>query len=120
PIQTAIHVVNRFGNRGQTPYDPEGWHNQVADGGSLTAMYQRAWIGRIGIPSKYLDAAHALDASVGYYTGVSYAVVGKFGRFAKDGVQPFWTMTTEIDPQSDADQLMSDGRRIKEWYVLVG
>ena len=131
-VQTKIHVANRSISGGQTPYDPKGWHNQISDGGELTAMYQRSWMRRLPASSQWLDGAASCDISVGYYTAASCSVVGRWGRLEK--TDAFWTMLEDVNPQADANSLFSldhreDGAllaidhhapRLREWYVLVG
>lgn len=123
-VQTKIHVANRWAARSDTPYDPQGWDNQISDGGELTAMYQRSWYRRIATASEHVDAAGSCDLSVGYYTGASCGVVGKWGRFAKS--DDFWSTIDDIAPQSDANQLArmqlasDDDPWVREWYLLAG
>lgn len=133
-VQTKIHVANRARSGKDTPYDPQGWHNQISDGGEPTAMYQRSWYLRFPADSENVDAAGSCDLSAGYYTGASCGIVGKWGRFTK--TEDFWSMFGDIDPQSDANQLYGmasrgdarpfdlrarrDDRRTPEWYVLAG
>lgn len=147
-LQTGIHKGNRAITGGETPYDPEGWHNQISDGGELTAMYQRSWMWRLAkepVPSRpRRDAAGSCDVSVGYQTGLSCGVVGKWwGRAdAESASAPFWAMLDELTPQGDTTSLMTttgeryfqapvvetadfsrdieEKRWISEWYVLFG
>lgn len=122
-VQTRIHAANRSLSGRETPYDPLGWHNQISDGGEPTAMYQRAWYRQIPTESPVVDAAASCDVSVGYYTGASCGIVGKWGRYIE--TQDFWRMLGDIDPQSDAAQrnakrVRNDDRWIQEWYLLAG
>ena len=121
-VQTKIHVFNRWASGEETPYDPQGWHNQISDGGEPTAMYQRTWFRRISSTSPHADAAGSCDLSLGYYTGASCGVVGKWGDFGKTG--DFWSMLGDIDAQSDANRLFlltdRNDNWIQEWYVLAG
>lgn len=121
-VQTKIHVVNRSVTGKETPYDPQGWHNQISDGGEPTAMYQRSWFRQIPSTSQHADAAGSCDLSIGYYTGASCGIVGKWGSFID--TDAFWSMLSDINPQSDADRFRSlashgDGW-IRELYVLAG
>ncbi|QNP40515.1 lipid A deacylase LpxR family protein [Lysobacter solisilvae (ex Woo and Kim 2020)] len=141
--QSGIHTAWRHFAGTPDPYDPKGWDNQISDGGEFTAMYQRSWLQRLPVSSRYFDAAQTVDAYAGYYTGASYAVVGKWGRFSKE-TTPFWEMIGDIDPQADANMLaqlqtvparsdqgavylgtvastgLDPWYRIKEWYFTGG
>lgn len=131
-VQTKIHVVNRSISGGETPYDPKGWHNQISDGGELTAMYQRSWMRRIPTSSPSLDGAASCDVSLGYYTAASCGVVGRWGKLEEGDA--FWTMLEDANPQADASSLMwlagdnnhvlladrATPPRLREWYVLAG
>jgi len=141
--QGAIHTAWRSAAGTPDPYDPKGWDNQISDGGELTAMYQRSWLKRLPVSTPSFDAAQSFDAYAGYYTGASYALVGKWGRFDKN-TTPFWEMIGDIDPQADANMLarlaavpggsdqaavykgevsstgVEPWYRIKEWYVSGG
>jgi hypothetical protein len=131
-VQTKIHVINRSISGDDTPYDPKGWGSQISDGGELTAMYQRSWLVRVPVRSPWLDGAASCDASVGYYTGASCGLVGRWGKLEKTNA--FWTMLEDVNPQADSNMLLSranDARDLagthgpgtpllREWYVLAG
>lgn len=81
--QAAVHRLTRKWNGKATPYDPEGWSNQISEGGELTAMYAVQYERLLsqeptGAPHRY-DASAGLSAAVGYYTNVGGHVTTRLG-----------------------------------------
>jgi hypothetical protein len=119
-FQTRIHEVNRYVADSDTPYDPLGWDNQIADGGELTFLYQHTWMQRFrkmeyDAPPGW-DAAGSCDLGIGYYSGASCGVAAKIWlRSTTDSARtPFWLMLDELNPQADAAQLYTMNRKYAE------
>lgn len=77
-VQTWIHSGLREVNGGQGRPDPEGWPNQISDGGEPTAMYRAAYDGLLwhcpaGQNRDWLQIIPGIEFGVGYYT---YAEAG--------------------------------------------
>jgi hypothetical protein len=61
-----------------------GWHNQISDGGELTARYtvsaQRAFVANYRRPGRGLDVVGTTDAGIGYLTDAGAGLAFRFGR----------------------------------------
>lgn len=87
-VQTWIHQKNRENTGLETPYDPLGWHNQIADGGQPTAMlsianYQRL-TPKLLSQNRYVDVVVSGEAQLGYSTNLSAGLMGRFGWFRQN------------------------------------
>ena len=86
--QTWIHQQSRENTGLDTPYDPLGWHNQIADGGQLTAMLSMAKYLRLSpkflTNNRYFDVVVSAQGNVGYNTSMALGVMGRFGFFRQN------------------------------------
>jgi hypothetical protein len=61
-----------------------GWHNQISDGGELTARYtvsaQRAFVTNYRKPGRGIDVIGTTDASIGYLTDAGVGLAFRIGR----------------------------------------
>ncbi len=61
-----------------------GWHNQISNGGELTARYtvsaQRAYLANYRDPGRGIDIVGTTDASIGYLTDVGMGLAFRIGR----------------------------------------
>jgi len=104
-IQTAIHTHRRRQNQRRDPaavrpYDPEGWPNQVSDGGEPTAKYTATWLQALSESRSHDVVLHA-EGSVGYYTNAAVGLIGRLGWLHSD----FWTV------QSNPNAVVNQGFR---------
>jgi hypothetical protein len=89
-FQDLVHGWWRDLTDSNEPVAPQGWHNQISDGGELTARVRFAEARLIPALSGpgWLDVAWAWDASLGYQTNASLGVSARLGQLAS----PFWTI----------------------------
>ena len=83
-VQTWIHRKNREYSGLDTPYDPLGWHNQIADGIRLTGLASLAYYQRLTKRSEHYDLVASGEASLGYFTGASLGLMARVGWFNAD------------------------------------
>ncbi len=119
-LQTGIHTWNRSRSGKETPYDPEGWPNQISHGGEPTALYRASYERRLlGDESgpdvrKHWQAVGGAQASVGYYTNVSLLSSARLGWFSSE----FW----EFSPGAMglATQNLGLGKRRRpQWELFL-
>ncbi|WP_343559611.1 lipid A-modifier LpxR family protein [Sphingobacterium sp.] len=84
-VQTGIHKVMNDHNT-HSPYNPEGWHNQIANGFSPVFLYsadlEKLIIGNANIEHgerSYFNLKVGGGSSVGYYTQVHGMATVRFG-----------------------------------------
>jgi hypothetical protein len=82
-FQRWIHR-QRQDSRG-IPAIPEGWHNQISDGGEPTFRYTVRAQRLLGC-KRYFDTQVTADGSVGYYTNVGAGLAVRFGLIKS----PWW------------------------------
>jgi hypothetical protein len=102
-VQTNIHAAMRRSSGQLTPYAPLGWHNQISDGGELTARYLVAHQHELS-ESRFHDLRLTFEASVGYYTNVAAGAAFRFGRIRSSP----WTLNS--NPISSGNQAESTER----------
>lgn len=94
-LQRWLHKRLRKNETQLTPYDPLGWHNQISEGGELTALYkvgyEKGVAGSAFGPNlrKYWQVSTGAEASAGYYTGAAGTASIRLGAFNTD----FWQFT---------------------------
>lgn len=93
-VQTTIHRRLRARSGKKEPYDPQGWHTQISDGGEPTALYQVAYERRLLGPEsdesrKHFEVTGGVAASAGYYTNLSAFTNARVGWFTSN----FWEFT---------------------------
>lgn len=92
-VQTTIHRRLRARSGLTTPYDPQGWHNQISDGGEPTALYRVEYERRLlGDRSdddsrKHFQITSGLGGSAGYYTNLYALTNARIGWFTSN----FWS-----------------------------
>lgn len=90
--QSFIHHVLRDPPAEPQPYIPEGWGNQISNGGELTALYRvgysRFLFGDAPTPGaiKHWQASGGWSGSLGYYTTATADFSIRAGRFRSE----FW------------------------------
>ncbi len=82
-VQKELHRT--LGN-----YVPQGWENQISDGGELTAMYtltrQKLHIVEKPVDGMTVEVRSVLGGSIGTTTELGFGVGGRFGRITT----PWW------------------------------
>jgi hypothetical protein len=87
-VQEGLHQGFRgvFGT--EEPFDPEGWDNQISNGGAPTAKLTLTRYFRQSTRADWLDIVYSAGADVGYQTGVNIGFSARFGRLNK--AKPVW------------------------------
>lgn len=120
-VQTNLHRTLRRNSGKETPYDPLGWHNQISNGGELTALYHVAYerflAGDAPIAGRVKRSQLSWNAqgTVGYYDNVAAGVTGRVGHFLTD----FWEFSS--NPLNAVQQRgrPSDDSRPWEAYAFL-
>lgn len=60
--------------------EPEGWDNQISQGGELTARYSVSRQALLGGSSEHIELRHTQTASVGYLTEASWGMSVRVGK----------------------------------------
>ncbi len=94
--QTKIHQANRVAFNSDQPVDPNGWGNQISDGGELTFLY-RVSSDRIVSRGEWHDLALTSDVNLGYQVNGSLGFTYRLGRMENG------THSTPFDPMSRAN-----------------
>lgn len=116
-VQRGVHSV--LGNQ-----IPEGWRNQISDGGEPTAKYslsfQRAAFQRAYANGLAQEINVTGKADIGFTTGVGVGFSWRFGRINT----PWWTFNPHQSEYFNLSGNVSSGQnagpRIKERYVYAG
>ncbi|GHF11567.1 hypothetical protein GCM10017044_01690 [Kordiimonas sediminis] len=117
--QTGFHKAWRGVTGDEEPFDPEGWHNQVSDGGEPTMMYRAAWYRRVPTDRfKFLDIAYSAEATLGYMTSASAGIVMRLGQIDKS--TPVWNVVNAANYQSNTNQYVAVRQRQHQVYFLAG
>lgn len=108
-VQQALHGWWRDVADTNEPVDPQGWDNQISNGGELTTRL-RFSNSRLRAESPGLwDIATTWSLSVGYQTNASLGVSARFGKIGSS----FWSIPFDpVNRGSFLPSLSSD-----EWYV---
>lgn len=92
-VQTLLHRTRRWMTGATTPPDPQGWSNQISNGGEPTAGY-RATFERLvagdasGADRKHWQTTAGVDGAVGFQTNVGAGVGMRIGTFTSDFWEP--------------------------------
>ena len=120
-LQTDLHRTLRRRSGKSTPVDPQGWSNQISNGGEPTLLYtvgeEQLLYGRSPVdPGVQGQATWSAQASAGYYTNIAAGVSGRFGRIRTN----FWEFNT--NPLNSIQQRIeaSDDRHPWELYGFAG
>lgn len=90
--QRLLHQIVRSAADSEEPFDPEGWNNQISNGGEPTAKLGLTWFYRQDLRADWLDLVYSAGASLGYQTGVNAGVTARFGLLNKQ--KPVWQTGT--------------------------
>lgn len=86
--QTALHQIVRSAAASEEPFNPEGWNNQISNGGEPTAKLGLTWFYRQDKTADWFDLVYSAGATVGYQTGANVGVAARFGLLNKQ--KPVW------------------------------
>jgi len=95
-VQTFIHERHWLGS---TRPVPQGWGNQISDGGEPTLMYrigyrkrllEQPWPSKKWQNIKRYQVVGTMEGMMGYYTNVALGIEAKFGFFSNN----FWEMAS--------------------------
>ncbi|UTW56490.1 lipid A-modifier LpxR family protein [Kordiimonas sp. SCSIO 12610] len=87
-VQSGLHQVFRTAFGSEEPFDPEGWDNQISDGGEPTAKLSLTWFHRQNVSADWVDIIYSAGANLGYQTGANVGLSARFGRVNK--AKPVW------------------------------
>lgn len=76
-VQTNIHNSMNDNNTHE-PYMPEGWHNQISNGGEPTLLYTLNYEHLI-VESTFFEFKAGAQGMIGYYTGANLQAGARFG-----------------------------------------
>lgn len=78
-VQTLIHKLQRGISGRDTPVDPQGWQNQISDGGELTFKYGVEYK-QLLTQSSWYDLSYATSANIGYFTDLNASLLLRTGK----------------------------------------
>jgi hypothetical protein len=70
----------------EPPFPPEGWDNQISDGGELTARYMMRWQGAPLVVPNRVDVQWIGEGNLGYHTNLGAGAAIRLGLIAS----PWW------------------------------
>lgn len=76
-IQSEWHSVLR--SLGGSQANPEGWSNQIGEGGEITGMLDINYHRRLHLNPRNIDLIYTADVSVGFYSRVGLGLVARIG-----------------------------------------
>lgn len=86
--QVALHQTLRSITGSEEPFNPEGWNNQISNGGEPTAKLRLTWFYRQDLRAEWLDLVYSTGLDIGYQTGANVGVTARFGLLNKQ--KPVW------------------------------
>ena len=108
-LQNAVHEVTSSDK-------PQGWDNQISDGGELTGRYVIARQRYIETASPGTELKSTIQASVGYLTEASWSL-----SFRKGAVHSPWSsFNPELASYGEKSSYSSDAKVINEHYFWGG
>ncbi len=122
-VQTWVHGLTRTCDTCR-PYDPLGWHNQISDGGEITAQYNVSFKKLITVDNKIRNASSpwvlydvflSRDINVGHFTAIGSTITGRFGIIRSN-----WAVfnSSPFGPQSQASGDDNAKIRNSELYLF--
>ena len=109
-FQTQFHEWYRSLNDSDEPVEPQGWDNQISDGGEptmrirLTNAHLHKEISKTGV----YDISSAYGLSLGFQTNASVSIIARTGNVKS----PFWSVP--FDPVNRGNFIPT--RAKDEWY----
>lgn len=95
---------------------PQGWDNQISDGGELTGRYVIAQQKYLGGFSDHLEVKSTTQASVGYLTEASWSLSFRRGRIHS----PWSSFNPELASYGEKSSYSSDAKPVTERYFWAG
>lgn len=108
-LQNAVHEVTRSEH-------PQGWDNQISDGGELTGRYVIARQKYLEGFSDNLEVKSTVQASVGYLTEVSWSLSFRKGRIHS----PWSSFNPELASYGEKSSYSSNANPVNERYFWAG
>lgn len=96
--------------------EAKGWHNQISDGGELTARYLIARQRYYESNSDNLEIKSTLQASVGYLTEASWSLSMRAGQIHS----PWASFNPELASYGEKSSYSSDAKSVNEQYFWAG
>lgn len=92
-VQTLLHRTRRWMTGNAVPPDPQGWSNQISNGGEPTARYRAAYEHLVagdasGPTRKHWQATAGADGALGFQTNAGAGVGLRVGTFTSDFWEP--------------------------------
>lgn len=89
-FQTWAHRQWRSLSGSSVPKDPQGWHNQISDGGEPTVRirYVDSQLLAAGPDRRWWDLSGTWELNLGYQTNASAGLSGRLGKISRD----FWSL----------------------------
>lgn len=92
-VQTLLHRTRRWMTGNAVPPDPQGWSNQISNGGEPTARYRAAYEHLVagdtsGAHRKHWQATAGADGALGFQTNVGAGLGLRVGTFTSDFWEP--------------------------------
>lgn len=104
-FQTKIHDVMND-NR------PNGWHNQISDGGELTLLYNVKQSSLV-FDSKFFQLNNGINYNLFYTTNLTYSLGARFGFFNKDS----WLVDMSGLINNVSNYTKKNTKKKNEWYL---
>lgn len=107
-VQASIHRGSRSRCRCDRPYHPQGWLNQISDGGEPTALYKVAYEQLLWesaeLGNRWFQASGGWELNGGYYTNVAGSLLGRIGLINSE----FWEFNH--NPMNSVNQRVGESR----------
>lgn len=90
-VQRFMHRTRRWMTKNPVPYDPQGWRNQISEGGEPTALYRVGYQRRLAGDGaagrrKHWEVVGGVEGGAGYWTSAAGSIGTRVGAFTSD----FW------------------------------
>lgn len=108
-LQDVVHEVTNSEK-------PQGWNNQISDGGELTGRYTIARQKYFESASENLEVKSTIQASVGYLTEASWSLSFRSGRIHS----PWSSFNPELASYGEKSSYSSNAKPVNERYFWAG
>lgn len=108
-LQDVVHEVT-------SSEKPQGWNNQISDGGELTGRYTIARQKYFESASENLEVKSTIQASVGYLTEASWSLSFRSGRIHS----PWSSFNPELASYGEKSSYSSNAKPVNERYFWAG
>lgn len=108
-LQDVVHEATRS-------QKPQGWENQISDGGELTGRYAIARQHYIDATPDNIEIKSTVQASVGYLTEASWSLSFRNGTIHS----PWSSFNPELSSYGEKSSYSSDAKGVNEHYLWGG